>query len=113
MVVGFACMLWILRSGSPEVRLAYHVFYLLLCSVLVAVPIELQPLAAAMVIWAAGIGNLWVRALVGAVTAGLGALLYASPGDGTPQFVIITVGSAIGAGLQSMRSVKPADPTAD
>ncbi|MBP2020038.1 MFS family permease [Symbiobacterium terraclitae] len=65
--------------GLSEVRLAYHVFYLLLCSVLVAVPIELQTLAAAIVIGAAGIGNLWVRALVGAVTAGLGALLYASP----------------------------------
>lgn len=113
MVVGFACMPWILRAGSPEVRLTYHVFYLLLCSVLVAVPLAVQTLAAAIVIGAAGIGNLWVRALVGAVTAGLGALLYASPGDGTPQFVIITVGSAIGAGLQSMRSVKPADPTAD
>lgn len=73
-----------------------------------------QTLAAAAIMEVTGARNPWVRALVGAATAGAGAMLYApsgiGPGLGSPFFASVTVGSGTGVLLQSARALKPSRP---
>lgn len=109
-IAGGSYLLWMVRSESPQVMVAHHVFSLLKILVVVVVPVAVQTFAAAVIIQVTGASSVGARVLIGVVTAGVGAMLYSAPAFSLANFAVITICSGIGVGVQSITMLKPVAP---